>query len=222
MDVSTVGIILGSTFLGSLVTAMIQKKNNDSNNELKHITDERTLWRKTIRANVIELVNSENFYYRAKLISELQINLNPLDDEDNKIIECSKRLLYNGSKENKEELLERVSLLLKHDWERVKLESNKNRFFPKTALIIILITISIVIQPLLLNIGRVQFIKELIGIDMIFYLLSIGFIAAWIVIICNIIFSVIFSKKTFAELCISDCVFKIFKIPVRHKSKNEY
>ncbi|MBB6696418.1 hypothetical protein [Clostridium algidicarnis] len=49
---------------------MIQKKNNDSNNELKYITDERALWRKTIRANVIELVNSENFYYRAKLISD--------------------------------------------------------------------------------------------------------------------------------------------------------
>ncbi len=32
MDVNIVGIILGSTFLGSSVTAMIQKKNNDSNN----------------------------------------------------------------------------------------------------------------------------------------------------------------------------------------------
>ncbi len=108
MDVKILVANLGSSFLGAIITSFYNKLNNDINNHLKYITEERCKWRKLIRKNITEIVSTENITTRTKLICELELNLNPKDKEDNRLIECAKKLINSndGNIESfKEELL---------------------------------------------------------------------------------------------------------------------
>lgn len=156
-------------------------RNNDSNNELEYITKERQLWRKTIREISVKIVGSKDCFIRSKLISELELNLNPMDKEDRDLIQCAKKIRCQGLEENdekykkyKKELLERTSLLLKHDWERAKYESRKSRVNINGLYgsIITGIIIQSVLYEFLVQIQTLKFIKTLIGNDLIFYILT--------------------------------------------------
>lgn len=76
---------LVSGFLGAFITAMISKKNNDNNNALKYITEERQKWREEIRRIAEELYDNDSNYEQIK--AKLQVRLNPIDNYDNEIIE---------------------------------------------------------------------------------------------------------------------------------------
>lgn len=79
------------------------------------------------------------------LKSKFEIRLNPKDPEDEKILNCFDELIdllqtpkwyeddkiYKEFNDVRQELVERIALLLKHDWDRVKVESNSLSFFPK-------------------------------------------------------------------------------------------
>lgn len=126
--IKIITLILGSGFFAASITALITKKNNDKNNMLKYITDERQKWRILIKEKIVELVTTTNNKTKQKIIAELQLNLNPNDEEDKKIIEVAKKFLNNSgdNKENKEKILELAANLLKHDWERAKAEASNN------------------------------------------------------------------------------------------------
>lgn len=86
--------------------------------QVENILQERTKWRERVRELVSQIASKPN----KKDIAELEIRLNPLDENDRKIIENAKSLL--NTKEKKEIFLEQVARLLKHDWERAKNETN--------------------------------------------------------------------------------------------------
>lgn len=90
------------------------------------ITKERQVWREKVRilsAEALEAVRLRNTETLIRIKHEFEIRLNPGCLEDKKILHCLSSLQKNPSAQIRE-ISGRVSFLLKHDWERVKLESS--------------------------------------------------------------------------------------------------
>ena len=93
----------------------------------EHVTAERTKWRQKIRecaSEAHDAIMSGKICDASKLQNEFRVLLNPFDPDDREIL-C--RIDAQGSdacRENRARELGRlISLLLKHDWERAKLEA---------------------------------------------------------------------------------------------------
>ncbi len=130
-EIELIVAIISSLSIGSIIGSYLQKRINDKNNSLKHITDERRKWRERIRELIPQLRNDNNVNVE-KIASELQIRLNPEDPKDLYIVKKLKNLSQNSADKNKlkDEIENAVSFLLKHDWERVKIESAYFYFNP--------------------------------------------------------------------------------------------
>jgi hypothetical protein len=124
--VSVLEIVLASSVVAGMVSAFVSTWTSQRKISIENITQERTKWREIIRAKSLEAHNAFIDKDKKKLSQlklEFSLILNPKDDEDNGIIE-SIRLPEDGKEEELSlEFSKRVSLLLKHDWERVKLEA---------------------------------------------------------------------------------------------------
>ncbi len=91
------------------------------------MTQERAKWRDKIRIKAVEVHQAAVAHNTAKLSElhlELSINLNPFDQEDKDILADIELLKNRDTLETKLiEFADRVTLLLKHDWERAKHEA---------------------------------------------------------------------------------------------------
>lgn len=117
---------LASGVIAAIVSALFTKAINDKNQKLKYITEERQNWRKDIREKTEKLVTLVYSYpintAEIKSIKAFFVTrLNPLDDFDLSII----RSVQEISKANIDDFVLKVSCLLKHDWERVKIETRR-------------------------------------------------------------------------------------------------
>lgn len=85
------------TLIGILIGHFITKQINDKNNYLKYITEERCKWREDIRQITSRLykkdVNLKDEDYYRLLKAELEVRLNPNDEEDRGIIDCFDELI---------------------------------------------------------------------------------------------------------------------------------
>lgn len=120
-------LILGSSFLAGVVGSWMTAQIANRKIEIENITQERAKWREKIRENAIEVSKSileGNEEELSRLRSKFMLLLNPLDKEDNGII-ASIQIANEGQdpKSIEKEFTQRVSLLLKHDWERAKFEA---------------------------------------------------------------------------------------------------
>ena len=93
----------------------------------EHVTAERTKWRENIRKSASkahDAIMSGKICDASKLQNEFRALLNPFDPHD---LEILRRIDAEGSdacRENRAREFGRlISLLLKHDWERAKLEA---------------------------------------------------------------------------------------------------
>jgi len=124
--ISVLKIVLTSSVVAGIVSAFVSTWTSQRKISIENITQERTKWREKIRDKSLEVHNA--FVDRDKkklqqLKLEFSLILNPEDDEDKGII-GSIHLPEQGKEEELSmEFSKRVSLLLKHDWERVKLEA---------------------------------------------------------------------------------------------------
>ena len=121
-------------FVGVMLGAFMVKLSNNRNNYMQYITNERKLWRDEIRRLTLKMYDKEVNYSALK--AEFEIRLNPEDDNDKKILghldslinENKEYMDIRGGIEVKEdprdEIVKMISRLLKHDWERVKIEAN--------------------------------------------------------------------------------------------------
>ena len=134
--------------MGTIITATITKHNSDRNNELKYITQERKQWRRYLRYEIPKLLSKEYEKELQSIVHRLELNLNPYDIDDINILILARaiankgtcvKIIKNKSLENVKyekienqdieyQFMERVSRLLKSDWERSKLEASKPRF----------------------------------------------------------------------------------------------
>ena len=117
---------LALTFIAGLVAAYITFWNAERKIAIDNITKERAKWRDKIRKNALEIhkgIISADKVKLSELKNEFRLLLNPVDDKDINILS----LICIKENEDKEQQADDFSLsvshLLKHDWERAKLES---------------------------------------------------------------------------------------------------
>ena len=144
MDTNIVIAIMSSSVLTATITSLFTKISKDKSDKLQYITNERKQWRDDIRKAVVEVRKISDDKQTEKMFKSFQeaktyfqVRLNPEDEEDNKLLECF------DTKNNKitDNFNEYVARLLKHDWERVKKETDRN--FIKTYYIVILFIVLI-------------------------------------------------------------------------------
>jgi len=122
-------IILTSTVVSAIVAGSVSIWTTQKNIRIKNITEERKEWRDKIRILTKEV---NNLFYNNKfkdiklIVSDFETRLNPYDKnkEDQKIIKILYDMIELNNQNTKiiKEFNIRISLLLKHDWERVKEE----------------------------------------------------------------------------------------------------
>lgn len=123
MIIALITAVLGSSVLGALVTQFFLKWKSDRQISIENITQERKEWRVRLRELLVELVDAVDKKDRViarKIEAELIVRLNPEDPNDLKILELFPHIYESWSEDTLRELSDRVSYLLKHDWERVK------------------------------------------------------------------------------------------------------
>lgn len=140
--------VFGSAVIASVITSMFAKAQSDKHAKIENIIKERKAWRDKLRDIVTEVEtyaqqqDSEGIAFAE---ARLVVLLNPLDKMDLAIITALNSIPEAWSKECRHEFMDRVAYLLKHDWERVKLEST-TRISPQTlalaSLFVLLVTVT--------------------------------------------------------------------------------
>ncbi|MFB0811224.1 hypothetical protein ACEU6F_08460 [Aeromonas salmonicida] len=124
MDIAT---ILSSGVIAGIVAGFVTLRTSERNISIENITKQRQVWRNTIRALAINISSAYLRNERYKIKSyyiELQLLLNPNDDDDREILDTVWAMQEKKQMENLDiEFSEKIALLLKHDWERAKLEA---------------------------------------------------------------------------------------------------
>jgi hypothetical protein len=122
------------SLIGLSLSAFVALRTNDRQIQIENITKERAKWRDKIRKMSIQAHQawaSGNTEKIKEIRLNFTLNLNPFHGEDAAILESIDKL--SGKKDDLEieEFSDRVSLLLKHDWERAKFEAKSwnARFF---------------------------------------------------------------------------------------------
>ena len=116
--------------VGGLVGAVLVWLVAQHRIQAEHVTRERAKWRKKIRKKSLEVHEALTAARRSdqdllRLQMQFRLLLSPLDDRDCEILRC---ITPTSCKEQRQvaqakQFAYRVSLLLKHDWERAKLEA---------------------------------------------------------------------------------------------------
>lgn len=124
MDLSTV---LGSGVVAGLVASLVTLRTTERKIAIENITQQRQLWRDKVREKSLETSKAykdKDVSKLKELYGEFQLILNPEDSNDKSILDT----LWDMQDKDKTgdliiEFTEKLSLLLKHDWERAKLEA---------------------------------------------------------------------------------------------------
>lgn len=187
-------LLEGSLILG-ILTAIIGVLKNKADNKLQYITSERAKWREEIR-EIAQRLQSVGEYEIDKILCQLKVKINTygIANQDNvfqdahiwKIIgtlenpqgsNIAER--ENKIKKAKKILIEYLSCLLKHDWERSKGEVIGNYTIMLDAIVNVLFFVGIVFCCNLLfniNINNIN-INQLKDWTFIFTILFAGCIA---------------------------------------------
>lgn len=119
-----------AAIIGGFVTLRVTARNI----KVQHITGERTKWRDKIRriayhVHAAAMAKEKRAERLSTLLLQMKLNLNPEDEMDQKILDTIKRLIAAGDATEQvlKEFGYRVALLLKHDWERGKIEAESFR-----------------------------------------------------------------------------------------------
>ena len=124
MDLPTV---LSSGVVAGLVAGLVALRTTERKIAIENITQQRKLWRDKVRDKALEVSKATKDSDTSKikeLYGEFQLILNPEDRDDKSILDTLWEMQNNV--ENNDliiELMEKLALLLKHDWERAKLEA---------------------------------------------------------------------------------------------------
>ena len=113
--------------IAAIVAAAVAVWTTQKRISIENITQDRRAWREKIRKQALavhDALIARDEQALNRLRSEFRALLNPDGDpDDDEIISCIKLPNEGNELEEADEFAERVSLLLKHDWERVKLEA---------------------------------------------------------------------------------------------------
>lgn len=119
---------LSTVFFSAVTSTVVAFITAKASSYSKDVVEERQKWRERIRqltiraVQLIHVKETQSQEYQS-LLSEFGLRLNPDDDADKKIIETLKTSTQEPNEILAQKLLAQVSRLLKHDWERTKLEA---------------------------------------------------------------------------------------------------
>lgn len=122
------------TFLGVIVTALATLRVAHISFRSKNVNEQRILWREHVRELTSIITSSSKCDIKKEAIAKLTTRLNPVDKCDKKIIEIGYTLISNKNQKDSDKFVELVSLMLKYDWERCKLESMFFSWFYKVVI----------------------------------------------------------------------------------------
>ncbi|MCR3958307.1 hypothetical protein ACEUB2_17690 [Aeromonas veronii] len=180
--------VLGSGGLAAFFTMLFTRKSHEDNVTLKYVTDERRKWRENIKVIMGDLcdavhaprLHDDHIKKTRKLATLLKLNLNNKSSEslDRDILRLLNKLCKNPQYVYFQCLENKVCTLLKHDWERAKLEADTRSI----SIITIVITALVVwggFSTLLLNSGLVNKLQSyslLSGIYKELFIISLLFV----------------------------------------------
>jgi len=121
------GTIFTAGVVAALVSAIAIIWQTQRRISIENITQDRREWRQNIRKitpPIYDALVQQKEELIDKFRTELRVMLNPDDELDNDIIDCvAYRPEENNPQDLAEEFAEKMALLLKHDWERAKVEA---------------------------------------------------------------------------------------------------
>jgi len=127
-DVTSLLAGISLTAIAGWISSFFALRKDERTIQIDQITKERTKWRDRMRDISAEIAMTyfENRIQLspggvAKLRAKLATSINPKDILDNEILSHFDDL-FSGKRSNLEAFANRIALLLKHDWERVKWE----------------------------------------------------------------------------------------------------
>lgn len=126
LDKDLVLAVASSSVVAGIVAGLVSLRTNARSIKIANVTSERTKWRDRVRDRALEVHKAiSEGKDLAELHLEMALILNPLDHEDRAILHLLEKPVAQESREaTLKEFTERVSLLIKHDWERAKWESS--------------------------------------------------------------------------------------------------
>ena len=131
-------ILLGSTVIASIIAGIISYITASKNSSLEYITADRREWRKELR-DIAKRLYSANYNYTKRILVEIKMRINAFGKggKEQKYLEDSHIWEIISEIEEKEDeklfyyqknlLIDYLSLNLKYDWERSKVEVTGNR-----------------------------------------------------------------------------------------------
>jgi hypothetical protein len=120
--------------IAALVSALVSVLTSERRIAMENVTQERTKWREKIRElsaayQTLILVDEGHDGKLRELKATFSLRVNPHDADDQRLLQ----LLSENNTEMADEFIQRVSLLLKHDWERAKHEASLWRSLCETS-----------------------------------------------------------------------------------------
>ena len=115
---TTVGL---SALVATIFTGLISFWSVNRAIRQRVVIEERQKWRDSLRTVVPQLVNSPDPKARISLRDEIALRLNPI--KDSAALRLMDQYILTNSRNDAEMLIAHFQWMLKHDWERSKLEA---------------------------------------------------------------------------------------------------
>ncbi len=128
MDLQTLlGSLVSSAVVAATISAFVSLRTTARNINVEHVTRERAKWRDKVRDKALQVhqaIALDNASRLAELHMEFSLIVNPFDAEDRQILSLIQPVADATTKQSAlAQFEDRVALLLKHDWDRAKLEA---------------------------------------------------------------------------------------------------
>lgn len=122
--------VSASAVVSALVAGLFAERSGKRTIQIENITKERAKWRDKIRELALAVHKAATQKNGALLKEQrlvFSLNLNPIDEEDVAILIAIDTMSLSEQLDEKvlQEFSDRVGLLLKHDWERAKVEAKQ-------------------------------------------------------------------------------------------------
>jgi hypothetical protein len=120
------GTLLTSAVIAALVAALFSVLTSERRIAAENVIQERKKWRDTVRDlasevfKALHLSDADRVNRIRELRGKFALLVNPHEDKDQQILEL---IVVEGAG-RADEFIQRVALLLKHDWERAKREAS--------------------------------------------------------------------------------------------------
>lgn len=183
MDTEIITAIIGSSVISSLLTTLFGKITSDKAIKIDNITKERKEWRDKLRELTLETTKAFRIKGKKKLQeieTELTVRLNPSDEDDKGILVLIRKLSNEISTlDDLKNFNDSMSFLLKHDWERVKIETTTHVSAQTLALATVCSFLFIFIINLFVQVFELKYFLFVSILLLIFFLMPVLFGFLW-------------------------------------------